>query len=45
MGSYRVCARYIWDEICAEARRNGLVSDANLVSWLPGSGDEAVPES
>jgi PucR C-terminal helix-turn-helix domain/GGDEF-like domain len=31
MGSYRVCARYIWDEICAEARRSGLVSDAGLV--------------
>jgi hypothetical protein len=32
MGSYRVCARYIWDEICAEARRSGLVSDAGLVN-------------
>lgn len=31
MGSYRVCARYIWDEICAEARRSGRVSDAGLV--------------
>jgi hypothetical protein len=31
MGSYRVCARYIWDEICAEARRSGLVPDAGLV--------------
>jgi hypothetical protein len=32
MGCYRVCARYIWDEIRAEASRNGLVSDASLVS-------------
>lgn len=31
MGSYRVCARYIWDEFCAEARRSGRVSDAGLV--------------
>jgi hypothetical protein len=31
LNSYRVCARYIWDELCREARHSGLASDADLI--------------
>lgn len=31
MDSYRLCARFIWDELRAEAERSGRVSDAGLV--------------
>jgi hypothetical protein len=39
MHSYRVCFRYVWDEIRREAKRSGLASDADLVKaasavWL-----------
>jgi len=39
MDSYRLCARFLWDELCAEATRRDAVTDAGLVGaasamWL-----------